>query len=75
MLGRMSANDQDHDAADSEGPRYAYKPSLVGAPCEFVLKPDALALASWGGGLAASATTGCRSVRLSLAGHHAIALL
>lgn len=38
----MSANDQDHDAADSEGPRYAYKPSLVGAPCEFVLKPDAL---------------------------------
>ena len=36
----MSA-DYDQDAEDVE-PRYAYKPSLVGAPCEFRLKPDAL---------------------------------
>jgi hypothetical protein len=36
----MSA-DHDRDAENVE-PRYAYKPSLVGAPCEFVLKPDAL---------------------------------
>jgi hypothetical protein len=36
----MSA-DHDQDAEDVE-PRYAYKPSLVGAPCEFMLKPDAL---------------------------------
>jgi hypothetical protein len=36
----MSA-EHDQDAEDIE-PRYAYKPSLVGAPCEFMLKPDAL---------------------------------
>jgi len=36
----MSAG-HDREAEDVE-PRYAYKPSLVGAPCEFVLKPDAL---------------------------------
>ena len=60
----MSANDQDHDAADSEGPRYAFKPSLVGAPCDFVLKPDAL---HWqiGRRPAASATTASARVRLS----------
>jgi hypothetical protein len=34
-------SDQD-DEADRGDPAYAYKPSLVGAPCEFVLKPDAL---------------------------------
>jgi hypothetical protein len=33
--------DHDQDPEDVE-PRYAYKPSLVSAPCEFVLKPDAL---------------------------------
>jgi hypothetical protein len=38
----MGAVPDPEDAANGGGPRYAYKPSLVGAPCEFVLMPEAL---------------------------------
>lgn len=34
--------DQDNAASGSGDPTYAYKPSLIGAPCQFTLKPDAL---------------------------------
>jgi hypothetical protein len=37
-----AATDPDHDAADGGELRYAYRSSLLGAPCEFALKPDAL---------------------------------
>ena len=38
----VSEPDQDEAAAGSGDPGYAYKPSLIGAPCLFALKPDAL---------------------------------
>ena len=38
----MTAAPDPDDAADGDEPRYAYKPSLVGAPCEFALMPEAL---------------------------------
>lgn len=42
MTADTAASETDEDDADVRDPAYAFKPSLMGAMCQFALRPDAM---------------------------------